>query len=433
MDINSFNEKYFNDTVTMITEEKKICYIAGDFNIDLLKSDTNCHTKDFFDTLISNLFVPHITLPTRITNRSQTLIDNIFSNNPEFENCTSGNFTFSISDHLAQFLIVPLDENKPPKVHNIKIRDTKHYCHEELVADIINVDWNTTLDSEKADPKHSFQRFNDKVNTILDKHMPWRKMSRKEMRVQAKPWLTTGILNSIKRRDKLLGKYINAKDPTRRETLRNEYKILRNRITYIINVSKKTHYQRYFAENYNNIKKTWSGIKSIINIKNTASIQPTSMMINKSFKTNPVDISEGFNAYFSSIAEKLLPKHTAGTKHFSEYLANRVNQNFIFVSADQVEIISIIDSLDNNKGTGPYSIPGDILKALKANLCHPLMSIINMSFATGIYPDQLKIAKVIPIFKKGDKLLVSNYRPISLLSDIDKIFEKLVILDYIHS
>ena len=67
-----------------------------------------------------------------------------------------------------------------------------------------------------------------------------------------------------------------------------------------------------------------------------------------------------------------------------------------------------------------------MLKALKVNLSHPLTTIINMSFATGIYPDQLKIAKVIPIFKKGDKLLVSNYRPISLLSNINKIFEKLV-------
>ena len=112
-----------------------------------LKSDTDDHTKDFFDTITSNLFVPHITLPTRITNRSQTLIDNIYSNNPEFENCTSGNFTFSISDHLAQFLFVPSTEKRTPKVHNIKIRDTKNYSHEELVADVINTNWNDTLET----------------------------------------------------------------------------------------------------------------------------------------------------------------------------------------------------------------------------------------------------------------------------------------------
>ena len=141
MEAKTLHENYFSNTISKITDEKKICYSSGDFNIDLLKSDTSADTKDFFDTITSNLFVPHITLPTRITNRSQTLIDNIFSNNPEFENCTSGNFTFSISDHLAQFLIRPSSENRPPKVHNIKVRDTKNYSHEELVADIINDKW----------------------------------------------------------------------------------------------------------------------------------------------------------------------------------------------------------------------------------------------------------------------------------------------------
>ena len=426
LDTKSFNEKYFHDVIAKITDEEKLCYLAGDFNIDLLKSETNSDTKDFFDTLTSNLFVPHITLPTRITNRSQTLIDNIFSNNPDFENCTSGNFTFSISDHLAQFLIIPSFGVRPPKLHNIKVRDTRNYSHVELVADIININWEEVLESEKADPNHSFQRFDKKVNEILDKHMPWRKLNKKEISIQSKPWITQGILNSIKRRDKLLCKQIKAKDPTRKELLRTEYKALKNRITYIISVSKKTHYQQYFAENYNNIKKTWNGIKGIINIRNVNKNQPSSMLINKSLKTNPTEIAEGFNTYFSSIAEELLPKPTPGTKHYSDYLSDRVNRNFIFESADALEVINIINSLDSSKGSGPYSIPSNILKSLKANLCHPLTSIINMSFATGVYPDLLKIAKVMPIFKKGDKLSVSNYRPISLLSNINKIFEKLV-------
>ena len=145
-----------------------------------------------------------------------------------------------------------------------------------MVADIINVNWDDILQSNQADPNHSFKRFNDKVNEILDKHMPWRKLSRKEIRLQAKPWITEGILNSIKRRETLLRKYIAAKDPVRKEGLRTEYKTLRNRITYIINQSKKLHYQRYFAENYNNIKKTWTGIKSIINIRSENKSQPLS-------------------------------------------------------------------------------------------------------------------------------------------------------------
>ena len=124
----------------------------------------------------------------------------------------------------------------------MKVRDTRDYSHEELVADIINVDWGEVLQADKADPNHSFQRFNEKVNEILDKHMPWRKLNKKELRLQTKPWITKGILNSIKRRDRLLRKYIDAKDSIRKESLRTEYKTLRNKITYIISISKKTHY-----------------------------------------------------------------------------------------------------------------------------------------------------------------------------------------------
>ena len=97
----------------------------------------------------------------------------------------------------------------------------------------------------------------------------------------------------------------------------------------------------------------------------------------------------------------------------------------MFNSADAVEVITRIDSLDTTKETGPNSSLGIVLKGLKANMCHPLKTIINLSFATGVYPASLKIAKVIPVFKKGDKL-VSNYRPICQLSNISKIFEKLV-------
>ena len=110
-----------------------------------------------------------------------------------------------------------------------------------------------------------------------------------------------------------------------------------------------------------------------------------------------------------------------------KWLSTPLDYNFLFKSVDTNEIILIIDSLENSKATGPCSIPTEILKLIKHNICYPLKEIINLSFATGVYPDKLKIAKVIPIFKnKGDQLLVSNYRPISLLSNINKIFEKLV-------
>ena len=78
------------------------------------------------------------------------------------------------------------------------------------------------------------------------------------------------------------------------------------------------------------------------------------------------------------------------------------------------------------KGYGPNSIETALLQLLKYEICGPLCEIFNLSFSTGLHPDLLKIAKTIPIFKKGSRLLVSNYRPISLLSNLNKILEKLM-------
>ena len=93
-------------------------------------------------------------------------------------------------------------------------------------------------------------------------------------------------------------------------------------------------------------------------------------------------------------------------------------------ACDQLEIINIINSLNPRKTTGPNSIPSDILQLLKWDISYPLSIIFNMSLTTGVHPDLLKIAKIIPIFKKGSKLNTSG--PISLLSNLNKILEKLM-------
>ena len=427
MSIDFFNENIFNGFIEKLAGENKVSYLSADFNIDLLKIDSDDSINTFYNSLTSNLFIPHITLPTRITSHSKTLIDNIFSNDPDFALGISGNFTFSISDHLAQFLIMPRKDNRPPKKHNIQKRDLKNFDKENLVADILNINWPEVLSIDLGDVNHSFDMFDQKINEVLDKHVPLKKLTKKELRLQAKPWITQGILNSIKRRDRLLKKYINSTDLDLKNQFHIEYKALRNKIVAIIRKSKKKYYQKYFFENVNDIRKTWTGIKNIISIRAVTKNQPTSMLIENEFTTDPSKIAEGFNSYFSTIAEKLQQNIIFADNNFTSYLNTPLNHNFLFRSADSNEILIIIDSLENNKATGPHSIPTEILKLIKPNLCHPLKEIINLSFATGKYPDKLKIAKVIPIFKnKGDQLAVSNYRPISLLSNINKIFEKLV-------
>ena len=103
-----------------------------------------------------------------------------------------------------------------------------------------------------------------------------------------------------------------------------------------------------------------------------------------------------------------------------------MSTNDIFLTpTDKNEISLIIFSLDSHKSSGSNNVPVKILKLLKNNISQQLSDIFNMSFSTGQFPSVLKIAKVIPIHKKQSRVDYTNYRPIFLLSSIEKIIEKL--------
>ena len=113
----------------------------GDFNIDLLKYKKDRNTTDFLDQKYSNSLVPHITSPTRITSHSGTLIDNTFSTDIS-ENEISRNIVTSISDHLAQFLFLPINQFKTNNNKNIYQRNFKSFNQQIFLEDIQNLNWN---------------------------------------------------------------------------------------------------------------------------------------------------------------------------------------------------------------------------------------------------------------------------------------------------
>ena len=136
--------------------------------------------------------------------------------------------------------------------------------------------------------------------------------------------------------------------------------------------------------------------------------------------TNPYDIPNTFNNYFASVAETTKKSIKYLHKHFSDYLSNESISTLFLQPTDREEIVNIITSLNSNKASGPNSIPYRILFLLKNEISKQSADFFNLSFMTGVFPSVLKIAKVVPVFKKDSKLDYSNYRPISLLSNIKK-------------
>ena len=137
-------------------------------------------------------------------------------------------------------------------------------------------------------------------------------------------------------------------------------------------------------------------------------------------------MANAFNIYFSSIGNDLTKSIPIVEKSPVEYLHNPVCDSFFVYPTTMDEIENEISKLKSGKATGPFSVSVDILKLLKSVLSTPLKILFNTSFLSGTVPSELKLANVIPVFKKGSQTCLSNYRPISLLSIFHKLLERLM-------
>ena len=153
---------------------------------------------------------------------------------------------------------------------------------------------------------------------------------------------------------------------------------------------------------------------------------PTAITVNNETITNPSDIANAFNNYFAKVAINIQSSIRFSKKKYYDYLPLLNIESFFLTPPDSTEVSNIIFSLNQNKSDGPNSIPIKILNLLNKDISDQLAILFNQSFSSGIFPSILKTSKIIPIYKKGSKLECSNYRRISLLSNIDKILERLM-------
>ena len=181
--------EYLDSVLSKTLKENKEIYIAGDFNIDLLKIESNVKYKDFYDLMSSFGLIPKIIQPTRITKKTATIIDDIFTNNLTV-NTTSGNLLTDFSDHFAQF--VSIERKKIDyKSINIYKRDYSGFVEENFKNDISNQNFN----DNSTDLNVKFEKFYSQLNHCVEQHVPLKKMSPKEIKEKSKPWITLHIKN----------------------------------------------------------------------------------------------------------------------------------------------------------------------------------------------------------------------------------------------
>ena len=161
-------------------------------------------------------------------------------------------------------------------------------------------------------------------------------------------------------------------------------------------------------------------------MKNVISTVPRTLSHGENTITNPCEIANVFNNYFASVADTAKLNIKYSHKHFSEYLKHQCNNSIFIQPTDCEEIANIISCLNINQTCSPLSIPNKILILLKHDISKQPSDLFNLSFSSGSFPSIIKTVKLVPVFKKGSKLDFCNYHPISLLSNVEKLLEKLM-------
>ncbi len=336
---------HLEKSLKKLRREKKKTIICGDFNHNLLNFDTDKNVNSFLCTMLEHSFHPNIIEPTRITNTNKpSLVDNIFTNT--FDNPVSGNILEHISyDHLPNFVI--LDHALKKKLENSMKRDKKNFNVAKFNTELLGDDLLVSLLNAR-DTDHAFNTFHNRYCTLLDKHAPLRKLTKKEVKRKQNPWITQGLIKSISKKRSLFVKIKKLKSKNNNtDDIYKLYKYYNDTINKLKKKCKRDYYQNYFNKNSSNSKKVWLGINRLLNRGRKK--QGTIFLEENGLISDPLQVANKFNNYYLNIAEKLCEKIPKVNNKFQDYLKNPNKNKLTLNETTPDEILKIINGLDGKK------------------------------------------------------------------------------------
>ena len=324
--MNIFNRE-FSLLLSCMKATKHSCYVCGDYNIDLLNVKTNNHYCEYFDEVVSQGFIPRITLPTRISEQSSTLIDNIYTNNID-ERESSGILLNQISDHQMIFTLI---ENfsyvtQAPKFVEVQTNDPESIQTFVNELDELNI-YNHLQTEIDSSPDVNYHTILELLSTVKDKHLPKKMVKFNRKKHKKAKWMTNGILKSINTKDKLYKKLVkmDVDGNAQYTTLKKEFNIFKNTLRRSINEAKRLYYMRTFALYKHDVKQTWAVIKDTIQ-KKMHSAPSTKFTLNNDTITNMDEIVNEFNTYFINIG-RILSDQIHSTHSSLDYLPQDKKNN----------------------------------------------------------------------------------------------------------
>jgi hypothetical protein len=412
-DVNLFNEKLC-DTLARVKDENKLIYLMGDFNINILETKNHLPSSEFLDMIYTNSLFPLITKPTRMTTTSATLIDNIFTNDIANTRTLNGIFFTDISDHLPIFAIVNTNRSTDT-IHKIQARVVNKKNMEMFCNKLSNANWDPIVQNDNG--KEAFNLFYQYYAKLYDECFPYKTITSNYS--NRKPWLSEGLKKSIKVKNQLYVKQLKTRNMT--DTI--NYKRYRNYLSKLLSITERNHYNELLKQNKQNTRKLWSIIKEVINKKKNYS-SPSEFKISGKLESKKDVIANAFNCYFNNIGKELAQK-IPNTEISPLSLIQRNPRSIAIEPVDTQEVIRIVSAL-KNASAGCDGVHSKVVKETLHFYLTPLTHVLNLSLTQGFFPDSMKISKIVPLYKSGDPMVISNYRPVAILPLFSKLLERMM-------
>ena len=389
---------YIKETIHKIKSEKgqKEIIIGMDQNLNLLKANQHKGTSQFLDIVMDLDMIPTITRPTRITNTTATLIDNIYISGKIQWNYETHLILSDISDHLPSLLLLKQTKVKDKTPIEFESRNLNDDKIMQINNELRSIDWNGQLNSNNCNT--NFNTFCSKIKTVMDKVAPIKTIQISGRRRFMELWLTTGLECSSRTLKKLYTASLREGATKNEKKSYREYRNIYNRTKRAM---MKKYYSDKSSEYRTNTKKLWELMNSIIgeNKNKGSSIWHLTVEGVKIF--NRKMIAEEFAKFYSNLGESLASKITPGSKPAENYLSliPRIVNSLVLGETNASEIEKIIDHLPNKASSGHDGVSNILLKKLGKSLSYSLGIIFNQSIASGCFPDMMKVAEIIPLYK----------------------------------
>lgn len=387
----------------LLTAGKSSLIVCGDFDIDLLKGNS-C---DYLLLLQSLNLTNVIAEPTRTTNQSASLIDHVLCSRDT--NVFASVCDVSISDHNPTFVLYPCDllrsHPKQPRERTTRV-DYLHVRSLLRCTDFESI-YNDDIDIE-------YQNLMVKITNAIDQST--RAYTRHNYDHGICPWMTKAILEVLKKKDSYYHRWKNNRT---NNYYREQSRYYRNKSVAMMRNSKKQYYSNRIIQQQGNSRRIWRIVRDVVGLRKKEHVVPD--VISE-------EVANISNIHFVNWGRNLVSRFPSTTHCLR--IPRLTNDNFVFREITEEEIKAVIKSLPENKACGHDGIPAKVLRDSIDILSVPLCKIFNHAMATSKYPINLKTAKVVPVYKTGDPNDPNSYRPISVLSIINALFEKLIALQF---